>query len=61
MVRLVRVRGSWRLVSVFVDDGSEVGVAVEGGAADAGSFGDGGERDRFVVCRRVRGRRFRRS
>ena len=31
------------------DDGSELGVAVEGGAADAGLFGDGGEGDRFAV------------
>lgn len=34
---------------VFVDDGAQGGVSVEGGAADAGALGDRGERDRLVV------------
>ena len=33
------------VVAVFFDDCSELGVAVEGGSADAGVFGDGGEGD----------------
>ena len=50
MVRPVSVRGSLDVAAVFLDDGSEPGVAVEGGAADAGAFGDGGERDGGVVA-----------
>ena len=43
--------GVWvvAVAAVFFDDGSELGVAVEGGAADAGVVGDGGEGDRFAV------------
>ena len=39
--------GAWiaSVTAVFVDDRSEVGVAVEGGAADAGVLCDRGERD----------------
>ena len=36
------------VAAVVVNDGSELRVAVEGGAADAGVFGDSGERDRFA-------------
>jgi hypothetical protein len=32
-------------VSVFFDDGTKFGIAVEGCPADPGAFGDGGERD----------------
>ncbi len=42
------------VAAVVVDDGSELGVAVEGGAADAGVFGDGGERDLFAGLGEVR-------
>ena len=37
------------VAAVFFDDGSELGVAVEGGAADVGVVGDGGEYDRLAV------------
>jgi len=37
------------LVTVFVDNRSEVGVAVEGGAADAGVVSNRGERDWLVA------------
>ena len=33
---------------VFVDDGAQLWVAVEGCAADLGLFGDGGEGDRVA-------------
>jgi hypothetical protein len=36
------------VVAVFFDDGSQLWVAVEGGAADRGVFGDRRERDRFA-------------
>ena len=37
------------VAAVFLDHGSELGVAVEGGAADAGVVGDGGEGDCLAV------------
>ena len=44
--------GVWvvAVAAVFFDDGSELRVAVEGGAADAGVVGDGGRRlaDQYV-------------
>jgi hypothetical protein len=37
------------LAAVLVDDRAQVRVAVEGGAADTGCGGDGGEGDRLAV------------
>ncbi|HLZ37210.1 MAG TPA: hypothetical protein VKP64_05505 [Mycobacteriales bacterium] len=40
-----------RLASaVFVDDGAELGIAVEGAATESCEFGDGGERDWLGRC-----------
>ena len=44
---------SWLWLRWFVDDGSELWVAVEGGAAEAGVFGDGGEGDLLAVVGEV--------
>lgn len=35
--------------AVFIDDGAQLLVAVEGGAADLGLCGDGGEGDRMAL------------